>query len=325
MPSSVFQTVDRRYIATVISELNSHGSLDVYETGLGFSSRASGASNKDQRAAAIVNHLFEDEPDTDDSILDLLNHMFVTPTSADRARETEWFKALDDKVLRRRGVILTEDGFVIDPDHASGHAVARGVQPDPSRTRPEGTQTVGSEATTSAIAATQSNKVFVVHGRDLRPVTVLDTFLTFCGLHLMEWSEAVRLTGKPQPTTYEIVRAGIVNAAAVIVIFSPDDLGRVADPYATGPSDPDKRPTGQARQNVILEAGLAFGLAPDHTIFVQSAITRPLSDIDGFNWVELDGSYDSRSDLIGRLEHACGRTLVHKPNLLDHTAGPFTV
>ncbi|MBT1667314.1 TIR domain-containing protein [Curtobacterium flaccumfaciens] len=327
MPSNVFKKVDRRYFAQVISDLNSHGALDVYESGLGFNSRVGGAPNKDQRAAAIVNHIFEDEPETDALILDLLDHMFVEPTSSDQARDTEAFVALDTKVLGPRGIVLSDDGYMIDPTHMT-HGSVTPAHPTSNRsqTEQEGVQAVRPETTTSAVPAPpSSNKVFVVHGRDMRPVKVLDTFLTFCGLQSMEWSDAVRLTGKTQPTTYEIVHAGIVNAAAVIVIFSPDDLGRVADAYATSPTDPDKAPTGQARQNVILEAGMAFGLAPDRTIFVQSAPTRPLSDIEGFNWVKLNGTWDSRSDLIGRLEQACRRRLVYKPELTHHTAGPFMV
>jgi hypothetical protein len=47
MPSNVFKKVDRRYFARVLSDLNSHGALDLYESGLGFNSSAGGA-NKDR-------------------------------------------------------------------------------------------------------------------------------------------------------------------------------------------------------------------------------------------------------------------------------------
>jgi predicted nucleotide-binding protein len=326
MPSNVFQKVDRRYIATVLSELNSHGDLDIYESGLAFDSRTTGAQNKGQRAAAIVNHIF-DQPETDVLILDLLNHMFVESIYAEQIMNSDAFRALEKKTLGPRGVILTDNGYVLDQSKGTAGVVTpTHSQPGQSPSRQEEVQTMNPQAAPATVPTPPANnKVFLVHGRDKRPVKALDTFLAFCGLQSMEWSEARRLTGKPQPTTYEIVHAGIVNAAAVIVIFSPDDLGRVKNEYATGISDPDKNPTGQVRQNVILEAGMAFGLAPERTIFVQSAETRPLSDIDGFNWVSLDGSWDSRSDLIGRLEHASGRPLVHKAELTHHTAGPFKV
>ncbi|MCE0459634.1 TIR domain-containing protein [Curtobacterium flaccumfaciens] len=321
MPSNVFQKVDRRYLVAALSQLLSHGGLDVYESGLGINSRALGAQSKDQRASIIVNHLFE-EPDTDALVLDLLDHLFVEPSRAEHARDSNEFRVLESNVLTRRGVVLSDDGYGIDSASAqsAGTNASGSTDSKSAMIRPV-TNLLG-----SALPRPQgNNKVFVVHGRDMRPVDVLETFLTFCGLQMMEWSEAVSLTGKPQPTTYEIVHAGITNAAAVIVIFSPDDLGRVADPWASSANDPDKTPSGQARQNVILEAGMAFGLAPDRTIFVQSAYTRPLSDIDGFNWVKLNGQWDSRADLIGRLQHACGRTLVHKPDLNHRTAGPFQV
>ncbi|WIE53973.1 TIR domain-containing protein [Curtobacterium sp. MCBD17_003] len=302
----MFKTIDRRHLAVVLSKFQSHGGLDIYEAGLGFSSVAQGASNKDQRATAIIRHIF-DQPDTDQLVLDMLDYLFVTPTHSDRLLEDEDYKVLEQKVLIPRGIVLTDDGY-----KSSGAPMAQAA-PSPSPT-----------VTSSPTPAPGNRSVFVVHGRDDRPVKVVDQFLTFCGLEMMTWSDAVRATGKPQPTTYDIVLAGITNAAAIVVIFSPDDLGRVKDAYANSDHDPDKKPQGQARQNVILEAGMAFGIAPDRTIFIQSEPTRSLSDIDGFNWVKLNGEYDSRADLIGRLPSAKA-PVRHKPNLVDHTAGPFKV
>ena len=105
----------------------------------------------------------------------------------------------------------------------------------------------------------------------------------------MSWSDAVALTKEPQPTTYGVVAAGIAHAVAVIVIFSPNDEARLSREFAANDKDPELTVAGQPRQNVLLEAGMAFGTAPTRTIFVQSARTRPISDIQGFNWVNLDG------------------------------------
>ena len=340
MPSNLFKTIDRRHFAVVVSKFLTHGGMNIYESGLGFNSDPDGVANKDHRAAALVNHLFE-QPDTDDLIVDLLDHLFVSAPYSDRLIEDEAFKALDRKVLQPRGVVLTDDGYQLPGEKITRNVFDR-PQPGADELGP-GSKSVRNPATSPssvwspadspspasspapAPAPTGNNHlVFVVHGRDTRPVTVLDTFLTFCGLQMMSWADARRATGKTQPTTYEIVLAGITRAAAIIVIFSPDDLGRVKDDFAAGPADPDKKPQGQARQNVILEAGMAFGIAPERTIFVQSDRTRPLSDIDGFNWVNLDGSHDSREDLIGRLRDAKA-PVRHKSNLLDHTAGAFKV
>lgn len=83
MPSHVFKTIDRRHLAVVLSKFQSHGGLDIYESGLGFNSVARGATNKDQRATAIITHIFE-QPETDHLVLDMLDYLFVTPTYSDR-------------------------------------------------------------------------------------------------------------------------------------------------------------------------------------------------------------------------------------------------
>jgi predicted nucleotide-binding protein len=330
MPSDLFKTVDRRHFAVVVSKFLTHGGMNIYESGLGFNSDPNGDANKDHRAAALVNHLFE-QPDTDELIVDLLDHLFVSAPYSDRLMNDDAYKALDRKVLQPRGVVLTDDGYQLTGERITMNVFDQ-PQPEadelgPSSMSPRNPATTPAslrDVSTSPAPTGNNHLVFVVHGRDIRPVTVLDTFLTFCGLEMMSWAEARRATGKTQPTTYEIVLAGITRAAAVIVIFSPDDLGRVKDDFAVAPTDPDKKPQGQARQNVILEAGMAFGIAPEKTIFVQSSQTRPLSDIDGFNWVKLDGLHGSREDLIGRLIDAKA-PVRHKTNLLDHTAGPFKV
>lgn len=170
-----------------------------------------------------------------------------------------------------------------------------------------------------------ASKVFVVHGRDLRPVGILRRYLLFLGLHVMAWSEAVALTEKSQPHTYDIVKAGIDHAAAVIVIFSPDDLARVKDDFSESSDDPDRTLQGQPRQNVTLEAGMAFATAPDRTIFLRSGSTRGISDIAGFNWVSLNGTWDSRADLKSRLEKAGAAVRLGAYNLADDLTGPFKV
>lgn len=167
-------------------------------------------------------------------------------------------------------------------------------------------------------------KIFVVHGRDMRPVSVIQQYLQHLHLEMMSWSAARALTGKPSPHTYEIVEAGMRGAAAVLVIFSPDDLARVKDDFSDD-DDPDRALQGQARQNVLLEAGMAFAMSRERTVFVQTARTREISDIAGFNWVPLNGLYDSRKDLKERLVQAGATVRSGDFDLMDRLAGPFRV
>ena len=284
--------------------------------------------NKGERANQVVAHVFK-QPDADALVISLLNYLYVENPYADTSERNEAYTLLRQRVLEPRGVVLTENGFAM-PD---GRGIDELERIDRSRldsipqlktTAEEPFAPMLQRGAVGASLPRDNAKVFVVHGRDARPVNVLRQFLLFLGLHVMEWSEAVALSGKAQPHTYDVVHAGMLNAAAVIVVFSPDDLARVKDDFSEQ-DDPDRTPQGQARQNVILEAGMAFGMARDRTIFVKSAPTREISDVAGFNWVKLDGAWDSRADLKGRLERAGAHVRPGNQNLSDTLAGPFQV
>jgi hypothetical protein len=57
---------------------------------------------------------------------------------------------------------------------------------------------------------TNPELVFVIHGRQL--VSDFHTFLRALGLKPLEWSEARRRTGKPNPYTWEIVDLALRDA-----------------------------------------------------------------------------------------------------------------
>lgn len=338
-PSSerVFRRADLQYLAHALSEGTSHGGLDIYDLSLGVTT----TGNKSERSAAILRNIF-DSPDADERLLRVLDDLYLVRSGADFRMRTEEYRSLEERVLKPRGIARTDDGyqFMDAPpapapasSRAPGGATAATTTAASANRVPHGGAPLPVTAATpaaqntaaSTVSANTSHSVFVVHGRDMRPVEVLRTYLGFLGLRVMPWSEAVSLTGKTQPHTYDIVKAGIEHSAAVIVIFSPDDEAKVRNDLAKGPDDPDLKPRGQARQNVTLEAGLAFGIAADKTIFVKSAPTREISDIDGFNWVKLDGEFDSRRDLKKRLEAAGAALRPMDDNLADKSAGPFQV
>lgn len=263
-------------------------------------------------------------------MLELLNYLYVENPYADLSEANETYTRLHDKVFMPRDITLTDDGFVLSDGRNVDQVERQTVAAQPEPVSSESIATVGTvlDAFVGTPARTPPtairNKVFVVHGHDKRPIEVLRKFLLFLGLHVMPWSEAVSLTGSSQPHTYDTVKAGMEHAAAIIVIFSPDDLARVRDEFSDD-GDADRTPRGQARQNVTLEAGMAFAMAPERTIFVKSAPTREISDIDGFNWIKLDGNWDSRADLKNRLERAGAAVEVVNDNLADPLAGPFLV
>lgn len=314
-----------RYLASALADNTTHAGLGTFE--LSFDDFES-SGNKGERANQIVSEVFR-RSDTDLLVLALLNYLFVESPYAVTSEQNTSYQNLLTKVLNPRGVILTDNGYALpdgrdidSPNHGSTTQESKPPVPRPA-------EQVAYFPTTSTsiikpVEGRDRKKIFVVHGRDLRPVEILASYLQFLHLEIMPWSAAVDLADGTQPHTYDIVKAGIENAAAVIVIFSPDDLARIKDEFSND-DDPDRTPTGQVRPNVLLEAGMAFALARERTIFLQSANTRAISDIAGFNWIKLNGNWDSRNDLKNRLEKAGADIRKGNFDLMDSLAGPFSV
>jgi predicted nucleotide-binding protein len=148
--------------------------------------------------------------------------------------------------------------------------------------------------------------VFVVRGRDKAAYDALASLLYALDLRIVTWDDAARGAGGGTPHTLDIVRAGIEMANAVIVLMTPDDLGQVKPEFHSLRDDPrEATPSGQARQNVIFEAGWAMALNQSGVVLVRVGDVRQLSDVDGLNYVRLTGDLSSRRQLVGRLR-ACG-------------------
>ena len=167
-----------------------------------------------------------------------------------------------------------------------------------------------------------TREVFVVHGRNLAARDALFEFLRAVDLHPLEWSEAVRSTGKPTPYIGDILDAAFSRAHAVVVLFTPDDEARLRKPL-WGANEPphETQLTGQARANVLFEAGMAMARSQDRTVLIELGNLRPFSDIGGRHTVRLDNSSQQRQELAKRLEVAgCP---VNREGKDWHTAGDF--
>lgn len=119
----------------------------------------------------------------------------------------------------------------------------------------------------------------------------------------MEWSQAVRLTGQGAPYVGDILDRAFDAAQAVVVLLTPDDIAYLRPEYA-GDLDPEREPAGQARPNVLFEAGMAFGRHPHRTILVEIGALRPFSDVVGRHSIRMDGSPEKRQELVNRLDTA---------------------
>jgi predicted nucleotide-binding protein len=145
--------------------------------------------------------------------------------------------------------------------------------------------------------------VAVVHGRDAATRRAMFRFLRAIGLSPIEWGEAVKATKKGSPYVGEVLDRAFEEATAVVVLLTPDDQARLRTEFRKA-SDPDYEYTltGQARPNVLFEAGMAFGRHPDSTVLVEIGQLRPFSDVVGRHVVRLDNRAESRRDLANRLE-----------------------
>jgi len=157
----------------------------------------------------------------------------------------------------------------------------------------------------ATIEAKDKKAVFVVHGRNEKARKALFSFLRSISLRPLEWSECVRFTEDPSPYIGEILDSAYSEAQAVIVLMTPDDEAKLREAFIK-PDDPqyERELTGQARPNVLFEAGMAFGRFSKRTILVELGELRPFSDIGGRHIVKLNNSTQKRQELAQRLETA---------------------
>jgi predicted nucleotide-binding protein len=156
-----------------------------------------------------------------------------------------------------------------------------------------------------SVTQRRGNTVFVVHGRNLKAKTAVFTFLRSIGLKPLEWNQLIRKTAQPSPYVGAILETAFQEASAVVVLLTPDDQAKIKKKYLT-PKDPsyERNLTGQARPNVLFEAGMAFGRNPNSTILVQLGQVKPFSDVVGRHVVYLSNDPTSRQEFATKLANA---------------------
>jgi len=147
-----------------------------------------------------------------------------------------------------------------------------------------------------------AKKVFVVHGRDGRLRDDFFAFLRALDLDPIEWSEALKLTGKASPYIGEALESAFKNAQAVIVLLSPDDEVRLSpELWKEAEEENEKIFKLQARPNVLFEAGMAFGTHPDRTLLIEVGHVKAFSDVAGRHVIRISNSAGKRNEIAERL------------------------
>ena len=205
--------------------------------------------------------------------------------------------ATDDEMTTLRGVKEQE----ID----NGAVTPMAPRLMPQRTRVAVERTAARDQPRVRSKPKDARKVFVVHGRDKQIRDSLFRFLRSIGLDPIEWGQAMKATGKAQPSIPETVDAAFNEGAAVVILLTPDDVVYLS-PRLRRPKEPqiETTPSGQARPNVLFEAGLAFGLHPNATVLVSVGDVKPFSDVSGLHITKLNNSPQRRSEFIEKLKLA---------------------
>jgi hypothetical protein len=147
--------------------------------------------------------------------------------------------------------------------------------------------------------------VFVVHGRDEPLRERFFEFLRALDLRPLDWETIVASTGQTAPSLMTVIRAALVQAQAIIVLLSPDDMVQL-HPSLRAPREPKLElvPMMQPRPNVLLELGMALGGCPERTIVVEIGLLRPVADLGGLNVIHLDGGEGALGKVVQRLRLA---------------------
>lgn len=147
--------------------------------------------------------------------------------------------------------------------------------------------------------------VWIVHGRDDRYRRAIADFVRSVGLEPLEWSMAMKATRKGTPYVGEVLDKAFQKASAVIVVMTPDDEARLKkEHWKRGEEAYEKKFMGQARPNVLFEAGMAFATHQNETIIVEIGKCRPFSDTLGRHVVKMNDSPQRRKELMDRLQAA---------------------
>ncbi len=155
------------------------------------------------------------------------------------------------------------------------------------------------------IRTKNSDTVFVVHGRNIKARDELADLLRSLDIKVIEWTKAVALTKKPNPYIGEVIDAGFQHAQAIVVLLTADDDAKLKDKFLTASDQPfEHKLTGQPRQNVLFEAGMAFGKLNARTVLVKIGDVRPMSDVAGIHILHLTGSPTSRKQFVSKLKIA---------------------
>lgn len=327
MTAKFFTNTLRRRLAGALGQNDSiaHDALDNLWIEFNDSTALSDVS-KAKKANEMVEKIAK-KHQADRDFLAIINETFFVDSRFEWRQREPTFRQLKDSLLAAE-FGFSEEGFTLptaseQKTHSTTTPSAMPTAQQPTAPWEANWSVAKNDRTNMPVQIGDGRSVFIVHGRDIHNRDALVKLLKQMDVKPITWNEAASQSSSQE--TLRIVEAGMSLAQAIIVLFTPDDLAKLQDNFLV-PRDGnhERNPTGQARPNVILEAGMAYAKAPDRTVFARVGHLREISDISGFNWVDLGNDYDSRDRLRRELAKANVRLDAHK-NIIDPEAGEFRV
>jgi predicted nucleotide-binding protein len=130
-------------------------------------------------------------------------------------------------------------------------------------------------------------------------------FLRALGLAPQEWQQALAVAKGNNPYVGNVIDDVMDQAQAVVVMLSPDDWVTLKEQFWKRDDGPNERkPQGQARPNVLFEAGMAMARHAEKTVMVRIGRVKQFSDVFGRHIPSLGDDFNSRNDFANRLEKA---------------------
>ncbi|MCA9622171.1 MAG: nucleotide-binding protein [Myxococcales bacterium] len=143
-------------------------------------------------------------------------------------------------------------------------------------------------------------KVFIIHGRNIEAKNAVEHFVRSLKLEPVEFDELAADLGAA--FVGEIVREGMKQAQGIIALFTADELAFLRPDYHQSHDSDEDKERWQSRPNVIFEAGMAYGTAPERTVLaVLGGEAKLFSDVRGIHLTYLGNSTDARKRLRQKL------------------------
>jgi CheY-like chemotaxis protein/predicted nucleotide-binding protein len=179
-----------------------------------------------------------------------------------------------------------------------------------------------SERELGPVSEVDPRRVFLVHGRCREARIAMTSFLRALDLRPIEWNEAAAMTGESSPFIGQVIEAGFAAAQAVVVLLTGDDLAHLRpELLREDDQEYERKPTPQARPNVLFEAGFALAKHPKRTLLVEIGRLRPFCDVQGRYVIRMDGTGPTRQALADRLRIAGCKVSLEGTDW--HSAGDF--